>query len=143
MRVTMLLADAAQVAEGKLYILGGGWTDVGPGPAPMAIALKIDIPWDETNRRHKWEIKLVDEDNKQITLGDNPLGMNGEFEAGRPPGHRTGTPITLPMAINLGPIPIPPGGRYIWKLYINGESKDTWEAAFNMRPLPGSFKPAQ
>lgn len=25
MRVTMLLADAAQVAEGKLYILGGGW----------------------------------------------------------------------------------------------------------------------
>lgn len=29
MKVTMLLADAATVAEGKLYILGGGWSVTG------------------------------------------------------------------------------------------------------------------
>jgi hypothetical protein len=29
MRVTMMLADAAQVSEGKLYILGGGWSIAG------------------------------------------------------------------------------------------------------------------
>jgi hypothetical protein len=41
----MLLADAAQEAAGKLYILGGGWSVTGPQMPPMAIALKIDVPW--------------------------------------------------------------------------------------------------
>ena len=36
MKATLLLADAAQAAEGKLYVLGGGWSVTGPGPAPMA-----------------------------------------------------------------------------------------------------------
>ena len=38
----MLLCDAAQVADGKLYILGGGWSMTGPDPVPSAVALKID-----------------------------------------------------------------------------------------------------
>ena len=29
-KVTMMLADAAQAVEGKLYILGGGWSVTGP-----------------------------------------------------------------------------------------------------------------
>ena len=32
MKVTMLLADSAQAIEGKLYILGGGWSITGPDP---------------------------------------------------------------------------------------------------------------
>ena len=39
-RVTMLLADAAQVADGKLYILGGGITAMGPRPQPIGIAIR-------------------------------------------------------------------------------------------------------
>ena len=57
MRVTLMLADSAQAVEGKLYILGGGWSLVGPEPTPMAIALKIEVPWDETNRRHTWRAR--------------------------------------------------------------------------------------
>ena len=38
----MLLADAAQVSEGKLHILGGGWSVTGP-PAPSAIALLVEV----------------------------------------------------------------------------------------------------
>ena len=44
MKVTMLLADAAQAVNGKLYILGGGWSVAGPDPTPMAIALKMEVP---------------------------------------------------------------------------------------------------
>ena len=40
MKVTLMLADAAQVSEGKLHILGGGWSVTGP-PAPSAIALLV------------------------------------------------------------------------------------------------------
>ena len=39
MKVTILLADAAQAAEGKLYVLGGGWSITGPDPSPMALAI--------------------------------------------------------------------------------------------------------
>src|SRR5712692_6126152 len=59
MKVTMLLADAAQAVNGKLYILGGGWSVTGPAPSPSAIALKIEVPWDEANTRHKLTLDLV------------------------------------------------------------------------------------
>jgi hypothetical protein len=29
-KVTMLLCDSAQVADGKLFILGAGWSMIGP-----------------------------------------------------------------------------------------------------------------
>jgi len=30
----MMLADYAQIADGKLFISGGGWSICGPGPTP-------------------------------------------------------------------------------------------------------------
>jgi hypothetical protein len=30
MRATMMLADYAQIADGKLFISGGGWSTCGP-----------------------------------------------------------------------------------------------------------------
>ena len=42
MNVTMLLADSAQVADGKLYVLGGGWSLTGPDPTPSAVAIKLE-----------------------------------------------------------------------------------------------------
>ena len=43
MKVTMMLADSAQVAGGKLYILGGGWSITGPMPCPSAIAVIVVV----------------------------------------------------------------------------------------------------
>ena len=66
MRVTLMLADSAQVADGKLfYILGGGWSITGP-PAPSAIALLVEVPWDQTNRRLEWRFELVDSDGYPV-----------------------------------------------------------------------------
>jgi len=53
-RVTMMLCDAAQVADGKLFILGGGWSLIGPDPMPSAIAIKVDVGWHEATRAHHW-----------------------------------------------------------------------------------------
>ncbi len=53
-KVTMLLCDSAQVADGKLYVLGGGWSMTGPDPMPSAIALKIDVAWNESGEPHHW-----------------------------------------------------------------------------------------
>src|SRR5713226_1107647 len=117
MKVTMLLADAAQAVAGKLFILGGGWSITGPNPIPSAIALKIEVPWDQANRRHTVKLELFDADGRAVRVptpeGEKILEVAGEFEVGRPPGLPPGTPLDAMLAINLGPLQIPGGTRYV------------------------------
>jgi hypothetical protein len=139
MKVTMLLADYAQVAEGKLNVIGGGWNVTGPTPAPSSIAILIEVPWDRSNERHSFHLELVDADGHPVMATDPqgqsvPVQLGGMFEVGRPPGIKRGTPLTFPLAINLGPQPVPPGGRFEWRLTINGESDEDWRLAFSTRP---------
>lgn len=142
MKVTLMLADSAQAVEGKLYILGGGWSMVGPEPTPMAIAMKLEVPWDETNRRHTWKLELLDSDGGPVPLpGDadeTGIEIGGEFEVGRPVGVKPGTPIDLPLAINLSALPLEPDGRYVWKLWIDGREDEDWQLAFSTRPAETS-----
>ena len=73
-KVTMLLCDAAQVSDGKLYILGGGWSMTGPDPVPSAVALKIDVDWHEAETSHHWELFLEDADGRPVHDGDGRTG---------------------------------------------------------------------
>ena len=135
----MLLADAAQEVGGKLYILGGGWSITGPTPTPMAIALKLEVPWDRTNEQHKLLLELLDEDGDPVLVTDDqgeqvPLQVSGEFEAGRPPGIKPGTPIDSALAVNFGPLQLQPGHRYQWRLSIDGETDEGWSLGFSTRP---------
>jgi len=138
MKVTLLLADAAQVVQGKLYILGGGWSITGPDPTPYAIAVKIDVPWLETNRRHRLELDLVDSDGQPVRVNDQPLVVSGEFEVGRPPGLPPGTPLDVVLAINIGPLPLSPGAAFVWRCSINGHSEEHWQLTFTTRPARGA-----
>ena len=143
MKVTMLLADAAQAINGKLYILGGGWSVTGPGPNVSAIALKIEVPWDEANRRHTLLLELLDADGRKAMLpvaeGElRAMEFKGDFEVGRPAGVAPGTPLDAALAINLSPMPLESGRRYVWRLSINGRSDDDWQVAFSTRPASPS-----
>src|ERR1700754_1755097 len=107
MKVTLMLADSAQVADGKLYILGGGWSITGP-PAPSAIALLVEVPWDQTNRRLDWRLELVDSDGYPVLTadgegGEQPIMMGGEFEVGGPPRTPPGAPTLVPPAEHTWP----------------------------------------
>jgi hypothetical protein len=141
-KVTMLLADAAQAVNGKLYILGGGWSLTGPDPSAMALAVKIEVPWDRANLKHRWHIELLDSDGNGVPVptapsGEpHPLRIEGDFEAGRPPGLKPGTPLDVAIAFNFAPLPLPPGGRYVWRLTIGGYDED-WQVAFSTRPGTG------
>ena len=143
MKLTMLLCDAAQAVNGKLYVLGGGWNVTGPDPAPSAIAIQIDVPWDRTNTRHKLRLDLVTDDGQPVPIpsptGQSPAQITAEFEVGRPAGHRAGTPLSVVLAVNLGPLPLPAGSRYEWRCSINEETRDDWRVAFSTRaPAPGA-----
>jgi len=136
-KVTMLLADYAQVADGKLTIVGGGWSVTGPMPVPFAIAMLFEVPWDRANVKHRFRLDLVDSDGHVVFAsteeGEEPVVIEGEFEAGRPPGMKPGTPLDVPIAINLPGPPVEPGGRFEWRLTVNGEAEGDWRPPFSTR----------
>jgi hypothetical protein len=142
MKVTMLLADFAQAVGGKLYILGGGWSITGPNPTPMAIAIKIDVPWDQANRRHALQLALLDEDGRPAIVptptGEGPVELGTEFEVGRPSGLRAGTSLDVTVAINIGPLPLRPNTGYVWRCTIDGQTRDDWRVTFTTRPAQGA-----
>lgn len=137
MRAVVFLCDSAQVADSKLNILGGGWSICGLGPVQMALALKIDVPWDQANRQHRFAIWLQDADGQQVTVpgpeGDQPLRIEGQFETGRPPGLREGVALDVPLALNFGVLHLPADSRFTWKLEIDGVSEEGWEVSFTTR----------
>src|SRR5256885_4908884 len=142
MRVTMLLCDAAQVADGKLFVLGGGWSITGPAMGPSAIALKLEVPWDQTNVQHHWELYLVDGDGRPLTIetdtGQQAIEVRGDFEVGRPPGLPIGAPLDVPIAVNLPPLPVHGGERYEWRLTLDAASNEDRAGAFT---TPGVTQP--
>jgi hypothetical protein len=137
MKVTMMLADAAQAVAGKLYVLGGGWSIIGPDPTPMAIALKIDVPWDEANRRHTLRLVLVDDDGQPVVVptptGERPVELSADFEVGRPPGMKPGTDLDVVFGVNMGPMPLQTDSRYVWRCHIDDQTREEWQVRFTTR----------
>jgi len=144
-RVTMMLCDAAQVADGKLFVLGGGWSLIGPDPMPSAIAIKVDVGWHEVARPHHWELFLVDEDGRSVIVegadGPQPIEVRGDFEVGRPEGVPEGSPVDVALAVNFSPLPLANNSRFTWRLTIDGESDDDWQLAFSTRPAAAPPEP--
>jgi len=137
-KVTAVLADSAQVADGKLYVLGGGWTMTGP-PAPFAIGGIVEVPWHRANEQHEFRLELIDIDGHPFEVetpdGIEPLVIPHPIEVGRPPGIRAGTYLSWPFAFNSAPLPLAPATHYEWRISINGETHEDWTLAFSTRPF--------
>jgi hypothetical protein len=137
MRATMMLADYAQIADGKLFISGGGWTTCGPGPTPCAVVAIFHVPWDETDQKVNFMLRLVDEDGHGVMQPGNtdnmPVQVAGAFEARRQPGMTPGTDINVPMSFNIV-LHLPPSGRYTWLIEVDGQTDESWSLPFETRP---------
>jgi hypothetical protein len=134
MRTTLLLADFARVADGKLDVIGGGWSIMNAtGPFGFFVAALFQIPWDQTNAKHTFRFELLDADGNSVETPDGePLQAEGEFEAGRPAGLRPGTPVDAPLVVPFGPLVLEEG-RYEIRLTIDEDTKDNWFLAFTVR----------
>jgi hypothetical protein len=131
----MMLADSAQIADGKIYILGGGWSVIGPDPAPSAIVIKLNVDRHEVDRIHHWELVLEDADGRAVTLGDDmqPVEIRGEFSVGAPDGVPEGAPVDFPIALGIPPLQLAPSSRFQWRLFIDGETLPGATVAFSTR----------
>lgn len=128
LEVTMILCDSVQEAEGKLWMLGAGWTRiVANTPAPQGLGVIVHVPYDLANKKFQLEVQLMDADGQPVLFGDppQPVGAGGEFEVGRPAGVKPGETLTVPMDFRFNGIFHPPGS-YVWECRVDGETLARW-----------------
>ena len=94
----LVLADRAEVLNGKLYLMGGGYTqravaDFG-SPIGLSLALGVLVPWHLTNREHRVTLRLEDDDGTEI----EPK-IDAEVKVGRPADATVGDTFRPIMAV--------------------------------------------
>ena len=127
----LLVADRAEVVNGKLYLMGGSWDRIQPQQFPhrmmLGIALGVRIPFAYTDDQHTVAIELLHNDTRMI-------GFEAKLATGRPPG-MAGMDMLVPMAFNI-PIAIPDEGQVTLKAVIDGQSGRRHEIKVIQRPQP-------
>lgn len=135
----MLLADSAQAVDGKLYVLGGGWTVTGPKPTRLAIALTLELDPDQVGKQQHLRLDLMDEETGELVPGpeEGYLHMEVGFVYSASEETPAGAPANAVFAFELGPQQtILPGRRYRWRLTLNGRHDPGWVLPFVTLPAP-------
>jgi len=67
--VTLILCEAAQVSEGKLSVLGAGWTRISANtPKSQALGLIVYVPFGLDRTHFGIQLRLLDFDCRQLSL---------------------------------------------------------------------------
>ncbi len=120
MRLTSaMLADSAQVQNGKLYVLGGGFDTITVRSVPtghpnLSLAMVAEVGPDERQRDLDLIITLVDEDG-------TPLGVEakGRLRVGAPPNLPPGSPTIVPIVTPFHNITFPEAKGYAFIVTLN------------------------
>lgn len=131
--VTLLLADYAQVADGKLTVVGGGWTQCGPMPTPSAVAALVSFPFSLVPHQHALRLELVDVDGYPVLLDGTPVLLEGLIELGASVDEPPHPPTVVPFAFVIPPLPLPTGRGFCWRFSVDGQSRDGWSLPFQVR----------
>jgi hypothetical protein len=138
MKATLVLCDHVAVADGKLYINGGGWNVTGPKTSPMGLAILVEVPLDRANQSVPFRVSLVDADGHPVTQpspgGDASVQIEGQLEVGRPAGATPGSALNVPLALNLPPMQLPPSSRFEWRLVVDDVEDHQLVVPFTTRP---------
>lgn len=115
----LILGDYAHMADGKLYLQGGGWERLNvnsgfPTKQMFGIATSVLVPWDETNQLINLEIEVQTED------GGSLAKINGQMKVGRPPDHPPGMTQRSVVAANL-PLELKTAGSYVIIARLEGQ----------------------
>ncbi len=135
MELDAFLADSVVNAEGKLYALGAGWSAVAVTALParhprIGIGMIFRVPYTETNKVHRPEIRLEDGDGHEMAIGDAPPGsetpdgkiyrVSTEFNVGRPAQLQPGDDQLVAMAVNIDGLVFERADSYRFVISIDG-----------------------
>lgn len=140
----IILCDHAEVVNGKVYLMGGGWSFVTinqepPVVHPCGIAVSFSIPWNETNQTHPFAVEILDPDGASL------VKVEADLEVGRPPGTPMGTAQRVPLAFNMA-LNLTKIGPYVARTKVHDQ--DSSAVRFTVAEGPGlllsrSMKPRQ
>jgi hypothetical protein len=118
---TFLVADHAEAVGGKLYVTGGCWNSLAVPELPaqhshLTVAAALHLPWQATNQPHTLELDLIDGDG-QSRLQEP---VQGNLEAGRPPGMRAGDEVLIVITFNFDGLKFENPGVHEFVLSVDG-----------------------
>ena len=121
MNATILLCDWAEAVNGKLYVLGGGWSRMTANqPVPLALAIKLGVDWDQANKKIPIKVTLVTEDGQSVIINDQPVVLDAGVEVGRPAGTKPGSTLDAILVFRFPGLTLDLGG-YSWIVEAGGE----------------------
>ncbi len=130
------IADAAEVADGKLFVLGGAINRVLAQEFPhvqgrLALPLVIRTTQQFAKLSHRLVVRLLSEKGEDIL--DEPV--EAELPAGVPAGATRGDPLRVVAVVAVGGLQIPAPGLYTFILEVDGKE-------FARTPFRAVLRPA-
>jgi len=116
-----LLADSAQVSEGKTFVLGGGvtilWREQYPAPLGITLVAQLTYHRSEIESDHELRIEVVDADGHPVIPE-----IRGGMHIGEPaPGMPSNVTLNVPLVIAFPPLPaLQRPGAYSVELLVDG-----------------------
>lgn len=133
----LILADRAEGINGKLYLMGGGWNEIGVSdfgqPVSLSLAVGVLVPWNATNELHALTIFIETEEGTRLAPE-----ISAQLNIGRPPGAVPGQSFRALIAVN-GAWKLPQAGGYRAVAVLGNGDRKT--ASFLARDVPGLMLP--
>lgn len=131
-----LLADAVQVVQGKLYVLGGGWDTLFVTQFParyptLGLGLRVRVPWSWTDQVLVIGVDLQDEDGGRV-LPTPPVAQG--VKVARPQGIPEGSDVGVARSFTFNNISFPSAGAFSFVVMLNHEVAS--RLRFSVRPRP-------
>jgi hypothetical protein len=117
---TAMLADAARVADNKLYVFGGQWDRLYTHSFPathagLTVVLVIEVSYSEALTDHHLRVALM---RDGASMGPEARGL---INVGHAPGTSPGAPSYVPIALPFEQILFTTAGRFEWVVTLNDE----------------------
>ena len=115
------LADAAEVVNGKLYVMGGAIDTIWAPAVPvthhhLAFVLRLFFSPAEVGRTHRVEIHIVDEDGKRIA------SISGDLSVGEQPHVPLGWAKGFLTVLSFANLAFEKFGDYSFEVLVNSFS---------------------
>jgi hypothetical protein len=115
-----MLADAAQVQSGKLFVLGGGFDTISVRKLPathrsLSLAMVAEVGPDERQQDLELLVQLVDEDGAEVGVT-----AKGKLRVGAPPNLPPGSPSIVPIVSPFHNVTFPEAKGYAFVISMNG-----------------------
>jgi len=136
-----MLADAARVADNKLYVFGGQWDRVYTHAFPathagLTVVLVIEVSYAEALRDHQLRVALMRD--------GEPTGpeARGLINVGHAPGSTPGAPSYVPIALPFDGLQFNRPGRYEWVVTLDDQPMGAIPLEVSLAPGGAMEEPA-